>query len=178
MKKFSLLLFSLILVFALTGGANAAPITYVDTIDWNPNSYISAGNTFSYFHNIKDDGFTPSLCEGGICSYELEIALVDDDKDSWWELCEVALVTPFGDLPQPYNFSYSSNTFDSTLLGILDLNHDGTLNVWIKSTWGDFKLDWSRLTASECAVPEPAMMIFLGSGLVGLLAANRKRLLK
>ena len=64
---------------------------------------------------------------------------------------------------------------------------DGSFSVALASLWGDFYIDKSVLeitynpvdsSASSAPVPEPASMLLLGSGLIGISFVGRKKLFK
>ncbi|MFH2066356.1 MAG: PEP-CTERM sorting domain-containing protein [Pseudomonadota bacterium] len=183
MKKSIILLFSMAFFLFLSGVAGAVPTTWTDVIDYNPNQFINSD--FTYTHNIADglNGFQGYLMGGDdiILSYTLTLALYDNDRKS-----EAVLVDQPGWIGDDYyNFSYSNQDFGWSLAGILQLNAFGELTVTLDKLWGDFYLDFSELNAygdngssSNAPVPEPATMILLGTGLVGLAGFSRKKLKK
>ena len=193
MKKFLVFLAAMLLVFGVVGTASAVPTTWTDSIDWDPNIPLSDAGFFQegsdhhdYFHDLGNDGFVGYL-EGGndiIVSYNLRVALYDDDNSR-----EVARIFQPGipflepNMVTTYDFSWDFADIGWTVVGLVDINHDGTLNIRVEPVRGDFYLDWSTINAhgdngDAPPVPEPATMLLLGSGLIGLAGLGRKKLFK
>jgi len=172
MKKILGFLCALLLLAGTAGLAGATPWT--DTV--NGPYYIGNWGSYSYIHDITDDGFVPLVDIA--TNYVLTLSLYDDARGLNELLCEVAFVNQPGVVNSWfYDFTLESEDFGASILGLIEVNLLGTLHVSICSVLGDFYFGQSVLTASNnCApVPEPSTMLLLGVGLMGLAGLARKR---
>lgn len=154
----------------LCGVANAGPMTWNDYYDFQPDRFLTAGDTALFTHDITDgaNGFNTST--DNVTSYQLVFDLYDD-QDRSGELA-VAWLGGSGDY-----FNLSGTEYGGwTLIGRAQLELTGQLTVAISSLLGDFYLGSSRLTVQGVrAVPEPGMLALFGAGLLGLGLVRRKR---
>lgn len=166
-----------VLAAALLAGsfsAHAVPVTWVDTIDFTPDRYIAPNSSYSYTHNILDNGYNPGV--DYIYGYSLSVNLYDDgDRD-----LDVALIDVPGLLGDTVFFNLSGVEYGGwSLEGLAQLTFTGTYGVTITSLIGDFFLGSSTLTVrgeeNSRSVPEPGTLGLLGLGLLGVGAGMRKK---
>ena len=201
MKKLMLILCSVMLVLGTVGGANAVPTTWTDHIDFEPD--VDIPPTHSYYHDIGDgeNGFSSWLMGGDdtIDSFSLQLGVYDDNVGHTtrelvfvdWNLVWQETQHPDGDETgyvsfglesQEIAFGNDSASYAGDLWGGLDIYHDGTLNVSVSATDGDFYLGSSTLTVNgddgTAPVPEPSTIMLMGVGLLGLVGFSRRRFKK
>jgi hypothetical protein len=164
-------------LLAAAGVASAGPVVWTDHIDWNPDRLIGSGGSYSYTHNINDNGYSP--LSDFITDYQLSVNLYDDDRDPWYNPFEVVLIDVPGVLGDVIEFNLSGTEFGGwSLVGYLELALTGLYDVTIASLAGDFRLADSTLTVwgqDNTNVPEPASLGLLGLSLLGAGALARKK---
>jgi len=159
--------------------SSAAPI--IDVVN-PPDVLITTYKSFSYTHNIVDNGYVPGM---PIASASLEIVL-KDNLDLLGENVRFFFDGIYGgsvhDVPWTFRFGPSTYTFSVAA----SLVSDGLLNVSLNlgchlDVFGfcllpqDVIFDRSTLTVDVARVPEPATLGMLGIGLLGLAGMRRRR---
>lgn len=134
MKKLLGILCAILLIAGTAGIAGAAPCTWTDTVD--EDVYVALFGSYSYTHDITDDGFVPLVDLA--TDYVLTIGLYDDNRgmDEWF-FAEFAFVDQPGLLgDESYSFAYENQDFGASILGLVQINLFGTLDVTIQSLGG------------------------------------------
>ncbi|MEX2321499.1 MAG: PEP-CTERM sorting domain-containing protein [Saccharospirillum sp.] len=141
----------------------------VDTVE--QNQYLSTWQSYSYSHNLNDDGFTLGSAVSGTLSID-----ISDDSDKWYESFEWTLVTVEDFDFDTGNYTFYANDFNSEmeLQALASLNANGMLNVTVTSLLGDFYVGNSVLSVIT-EVPEPGTIALIGAGLFGLFVARRRK---
>jgi cellulose synthase/poly-beta-1,6-N-acetylglucosamine synthase-like glycosyltransferase len=158
-----------LLVFS--GMSSAAVIVDTHTPDGGDVLMNWRNPVYSYQHDITDQGYVPG---SGINSYSLSINLYDD-RDRRWEWAYISQPGLLGDAIVEVDFG--NIDLGMSYKGFLQLNNQGKLNVDPFKLAGDFYFANSTLTVNTvtAAVPEPSTMLLMGSGLLGLGFASRRK---
>ncbi len=168
MKKGFLVLIASAMLSPLAAHADVI----VDTVE--QREFVNWFGYHEYKHDISKPEYNFTL--GSAIGGTLEVLVYDDGGA--WDFGEAVLFVVEG-----FDFDTGGLTFGSAFLGDLEvnalgeLNHDGMLNVKVKSLWGDFWVGDSTLTVytAPTAVPEPSVLMLLGAGMLGLGLSRRRR---
>ncbi|MCF6282765.1 MAG: PEP-CTERM sorting domain-containing protein [Candidatus Polarisedimenticolaceae bacterium] len=163
MKKFISLFAGAVMLLSIATMSSAAIIT--DTV--SQYEYVNWLGSYSYTHNLNDDGFVL----GSATSGTLSIDIADDDEGRY-DFYEVIVFTV-----EEFDFDTGGWTFGTAFTGDLEinalaaLNTDGYLDVTVSSLMGDFYVGDSVLEVDT--IPEPSTVLLLSVGLLGLAACRK-----
>ena len=184
-KKASLLATAGLILAGMGGAANAVPTVWTDTVDvpwWN--QYVADGISYvTYTQDITDGagGYRPGV--DSLTKLVFNFSVTDDLLDiPWFEptgeagVFTIDAIGDAGSLTKTFkSLSDTSNPIEITSNVAWD---SGKYQVTISSTYGDFLVKGSTLTATgdrASSVPEPATLTLMGLGLLGVGAAGRRK---
>ena len=189
MKKLLILVSAVVFVFGISGICVAALYTINDVTYFLENGTNEPEDLNSYGGDLVNKleysgdwvkwthyySFNPP--PDTILSGELEIYLADDENDNFWK-------------PRTWEFGIGWGEDSTWDLGDVDTGTyeynvnvdylaDGEFTITLKSLWGDFEIDYSKLSieyeSDYAAVPDSSIMFLLGPSLIILGIFSRRK---
>lgn len=177
MKKLLGFLCTVALVFGMVGVANALP--YLD-VNGDHSGSVWMGTLLNpaetWIFDLDDDMLDIGDINAGdtILSAKLTINITDNDPDDneWWKF-------EFADLGLDGTNIYNDVEVDPGVFSIdvIAFVADHQLNVTIDDIWGNFWVNEISIVGDyeTAPVPEPATILLVGTGLLGIIGFGRKR---
>ena len=173
MKKLLLFLCSILLVFSVVGTAKATYIESVDVYTYSVGGTIGWTHTYDFSELAPIDFVTLTIVADDVDSDEYDGVYINGTYLG--DLVQLDGFTNWGYQAGAGNFNQPLTTtvfdIDASLL-----NAFMPITVNVAADWG-VEIETSTLTV-QGSVPEPATMLLLGSGLIGLGFLGRKKLFK
>lgn len=160
---------------AISSLANAVVITtWTDSLDFTPDIYLNAGDSYSYTHDITDDGFNPDIDYATVWGNTLTLGLYDDQDMLKKEWAHIELPG----IDSIIEVDYFDEVLGLGFIAWASLNDNGLLDLTVSAVKGDFYLGHSILEVTGIAdkyanVPEPGTLGLLGLTLIGLAIARK-----